>query len=70
MELMSNENTKHHYLNAGEIGDVLGVRATTICRVAKQGHIPKLILPNGRFLFDPDAVIDALRKTNGGRRDD
>lgn len=62
---MVNTHSKHDtYLNASSLGDILGVRAATVCRWARQGHIPKLVLPNRRFLFDKTAVLDALKQTD------
>jgi len=52
------------FINAGEIGDLLGVKAEHVRRWARQGKIPKLILPNGKFVFDPNAVIDELKSSN------
>ncbi len=54
------------YLNASGLGDILGVRAATICRWARQGHIPKIVLPNGRFVFDKKEVLDVLKRTDVG----
>ncbi len=59
---MENKTTFPQFLNASEMGDLLGVRAANVRRWARLGQIPKLILPGGRFVFDPEAVIDVLRK--------
>lgn len=62
---MTNDHGIHDtYLNASGLGDMLGVRAATICRWARQGHIPKITLPNGRFVFDKNEVLDALKQTD------
>ena len=59
---MKNYITSPRFVNASEMGDLLGVRAVIVRRWARLGHIPKLVLPNARFVFDPEAVIAALRK--------
>ncbi len=43
------------------MGDLLGVKATSVRRWARLDQIPKLVLPSGRFVFDLKAVIAALR---------
>ena len=53
---------KRNYVKAGVIGDMLDVDAGTIRRWARQRKIPAMKLPNGRFVFDIDAVIAAVEK--------
>lgn len=53
--------TDPRFVSAGELGYLLGVRAATVRQWAKAGKIPKLILPNKRFVFDPKAVMAALQ---------
>lgn len=48
----------------GELGDMLGVSNTVVLQWAKAKKIPSVKLPSGRYIFDPDAVIAAL-KSNG-----
>ena len=59
---MNAKQSKMQIVDAGEIGDLLGVRAETIRRWAKKDKIPKIVLPNGRSVFEPPAVISALRQ--------
>ncbi len=56
------DETTSRFVNAAEMGDRLGVRSCSIRRWARQGLIPALVLPNGRLVFDPDAVVAALRR--------
>ena len=49
------------FVDAGTMGDILGVMASQVRRWARRDKIPKLILPNGRFVFNPDAVIESLK---------
>ena len=42
------------------MADLLGVKARQVRRWAHEGKIPKLILPGGRFVFNPKTVIEAL----------
>ena len=56
------------FVDARTMGDLLGVKAKYIRIWARQDKIPKLVLPNGRFAFDANAVIEALKakgRTNG-----
>ncbi|MFH1613849.1 MAG: hypothetical protein ABIG61_02030 [Planctomycetota bacterium] len=53
------------FVDAGAMGDLLGVKAKYIRIWARQDKIPKLVLPNGRFVFEPNAVIEALRGSGG-----
>lgn len=53
------------FVDAGTMGDLLGVKAKHVRIWARQDKIPKLVLPNGRFAFNPNAVIEALRATKG-----
>ena len=48
------------------MADRLGVRASAVRRWAHRGDIPKLVLPSGRFVFDPMAVIASLRRRQDG----
>lgn len=48
------------YIKSGDIGAMLKVRGAIIRRWAREGKIPSVKLPNGRFLFDPKAVQNAL----------
>ena len=63
---MKNEIATPQFINAAEMGDILGVRPANVRRWARDGLIPKLVLPGGRFAFDPKAVIAALHKQQGG----
>ena len=57
------ENEFHiKFVDATTMGDLRGVKAKHVRTWARRGKIPKLILPSGRFVFDPHAVIEALRK--------
>ena len=58
------------FVTPAEMGDLIGAGAASIRRWARQGLIPKLVLPSGRFVFDPEAVIAALRKGRKGATDD
>lgn len=49
------------FVDAGAMGDLLGVKAKHIRIWARQSKIPKLVLPSGKFAFDPNAVIEALK---------
>jgi predicted site-specific integrase-resolvase len=60
---MNIENS--NFVSAAEIGCLLGVRGTVVRKWAKQGKIPKLTLPNGGFVFDSKAVIEALKNIEG-----
>ena len=64
--IMKNKIASPQFVNAAEMGDILGVRAISVRRWAHEGLIPKLDLPSGRFVFDPKAVIAALRKQQKG----
>ena len=55
---MDNVNLK--YVSPGEMADMIGVKSRQLIRWAREKYIPKLVLPNGRFVFNPDAVIEAL----------
>ena len=57
------------FVDAGAMGDILGVKAKYVRIWARQDKIPKLVLPNGRFAFNPNAVIEAL-KANRGNTDE
>jgi predicted site-specific integrase-resolvase len=64
---MDTENSK--FMSAAEMGYLLGVKGAIVRQWARLGKIPKLTLPNGRFVFDPKAVIEALKKTEGASND-
>ena len=53
------------FVDAGAMGDLLGVKAKHVRIWARQDKIPKLTLPNGRFAFNPNAVIQALKTSKG-----
>ncbi|HEW78609.1 MAG TPA: excisionase [Phycisphaerales bacterium] len=59
---MKDDSQKSQYVNAATIGDLFGVNSSTIRRWARDGQIPKVILPSGRFVFNPKAVLLALKK--------
>ena len=50
-------------VDATELGRILGYSSETVRAWARRGKIPKLVLPNGRFMFEPEAVIGAMRDT-------
>ena len=59
------------YVKAGIIGDMLGMHSDAVIRWAKSGDIPSIKLPNGRFLFDQEEVLSALKsKSAAGDRND
>jgi predicted site-specific integrase-resolvase len=47
----------------------LGVKASAVRRWARRGDIPKLVLPSGRFVFAPEAVIASLQTNQDGGTD-
>jgi excisionase family DNA binding protein len=53
-------DTPIKFVKAGAMADLLGVKARQVRRWAHEGKIPKLILPGGRFVFNPKTVIEAL----------
>ena len=59
---MANEQTSRQFVSADEIAAQLGVKAAAVRRWARRGSIPKLVLPGGRYVFDPSAVIAVLRE--------
>ncbi len=61
---MNNQINKTKLLNAGQIGDLLGVLSSTINRWARDGKIPSVILPNNRRMFELQKVVAALKKSN------
>ena len=63
---MSNERSSIQFVNATEMAGQLGVKASAVRRWARRGDIPKLVLPNGRFVFDPAAVVASLRAHQAG----
>ena len=63
---MSSERSTPRFVTATEMAGRLGVRAASVRRWARRGEIPKLVLPSGRFVFDPVAVIASLRAGQGG----
>jgi len=56
-------------VSTSEMAAMLGVRRGSVRRWASRGLIPKVVLPSGRFVFEPQAVIAKLREiqTQGGR---
>ena len=58
-------NFQIKFVDAGAMGDLLGVKAKYVRIWARQNKIPKLVLPNGRFVFNPNAVIEALKANKG-----
>ncbi len=50
------------FISAAAMADRLGVRASAVRRWAWRGLIPKLVLPNGRLVFDPARVIAELEQ--------
>lgn len=56
-----NEQQKK-FLNSGELGDILGVTRNTVNRWSRVGKIPRIVLPNGRSVYDVDAVLATLKK--------
>ena len=42
------------------MADMLAVSVEQLRRWAKQSLVPKLTLPSGRYVFNPDEVIAAL----------
>lgn len=52
---------KQQYLEASDICDIIGVMPKQIISWAKDGKIPHLKLPNGRFRFKLDDVIKSLK---------
>jgi predicted site-specific integrase-resolvase len=48
------------FLNASDMGDILQVNSASLRAWARQGKIPAMKLPNGRFRFNPSAVQRAL----------
>jgi len=59
---MENENIQ--FVNSIELGDMLGVKAKQVRKWARQGDIPKLVLPSGRFVFDPREVVEKMKASN------
>ena len=59
---METRDVEIEFVSAAEMGDRLGVRSGTVRRWARLGLVPKLVLPNGRFVFDPRAVVAALQE--------
>jgi predicted site-specific integrase-resolvase len=49
------------FVRPDEMADLIGVKSKQMVRWARLNYIPKLVLPNGRFVFNPEAVIQALR---------
>ncbi|HIJ67462.1 MAG TPA: helix-turn-helix domain-containing protein [Planctomycetes bacterium] len=56
------KDTKNQLLTAGELGDILDISSGTIIKWAKEGKIPSFKLPNKRFIFDQQKVLDYLEK--------
>jgi len=49
------------FVSAVGLADLLGVKTRHVRLWARKGKIPKLVLPNGRFVFDSREVIEFLR---------
>jgi predicted site-specific integrase-resolvase len=60
-----NDEFQIKFVDAGTMGDLLGVKAKHVRIWARQDKIPKLVLPNGRFAFNPNAVIETLKASKG-----
>jgi predicted site-specific integrase-resolvase len=56
--------TLFKFVSAKDMADLLGVKARNVRRWARDGRIPKLVLPSGRFVFNPEAVVRALQVRN------
>jgi predicted site-specific integrase-resolvase len=63
---MSDSPRQTCFISAAAMADRLGVRVGAVRRWARRGDIPKLVLPSGRFVFDPTAVIAALQRRQDG----
>jgi predicted site-specific integrase-resolvase len=50
-----------------EMANMLGVKTRQVTRWAREGRIPKLSLPSGRFVFDPEVVVKTLREQSQSR---
>jgi predicted site-specific integrase-resolvase len=57
--------TRLNFVRTNVIAGLLGVKVRNVRQWARQGKIPKLVLPSGRFVFDPQAVVEALRTQTG-----
>jgi predicted site-specific integrase-resolvase len=66
---MNDERSPIQFVTAAEMAERLGVKASAVRRWARRGDIPKLVLPSGRFVFDPEAVIAALQTNQDGGTD-
>jgi predicted site-specific integrase-resolvase len=62
---MSDSHRQTCFISAAAMADRLGVKASAVRRGARRGDIPKLVLPSGRFVFDPVAVIASLKRREG-----
>ena len=62
-------DTTERFLTASELGDVLRVSAETVRHWTRDGLIPSLRLPGGRFVFDSQAVLKALRDGQDAKRE-
>jgi len=66
---MNDERSSIRFVTAAEMAEQLGVKVSAVRRWARRGDIPKLVLPSGRFVFDPEAVIAALQTNQDGGTD-
>ena len=66
---MNQERSSIHFVTAADMAERLGVKASAVRRWARRGDIPMLSLPNGRFVFDPEAVIATLQTNQDGGTD-
>jgi excisionase family DNA binding protein len=64
-----NESLPRGCLKTSELAERLGVGTGTIRRWVRQGLLPALHLPNGRFAFDPDATAAILTPQRKGDSD-
>jgi len=56
--------TLFKFVTAKDMADLLGVKARNVRRWAREERIPKLVLPSGRFVFNPEVVVRALQVRN------
>lgn len=65
------DNQTPNFVRTNIMAGLLGVKVRNVRQWARQGRIPKLVLPSGRFVFDPQAVVEALRRpASQGEADD
>ena len=54
--------TMEPYLDAKDIASVLGVKATTVCRMVRRGQLPAVRLSGSRLRFRRTAIEHALQR--------